>query len=297
MLVAMADNSPGPVRHHRLKLPQGSLFWHEAGRGDAVLFLHGTWQDSSQWYGLLQQLAPNFHCIAPDLLGFGESSAAQSSYSVALEVESLATLLTRLRVQRVYLVGHSLGAWVALALAQRYPDRVHGVLAIDPEGFEPPVLGHRWALDRWLVAPWSPLTWGLWAMSPLLQRFKPEGWLLRLRQRRQRLCHAPAATQLLFRRRRPEILSELASARPAPLAVPLVVLESAQASAVAHHLTHACLQTFPQAHHQIVPAADNALGLKPEAVAEALVELAAAQNPFTPDRAPSSHRPQPVVSG
>ena len=54
---------------------------------------------------------------------------------------------------------------------------------------------------------------------------------------------------------------------------------------------------FPRPITKIVPAADNALGLKPEAVAEALVELAAAQNPFTPDRAPSSHRPQPVVSG
>jgi pimeloyl-ACP methyl ester carboxylesterase len=294
----MAETSPVPVRHHRLRLPQGSLFWHEAGRGDAILFLHGTWQDSSQWYELLQHLSSKFHCIAPDLLGFGESSVAQSPYSIALETESLETLLTRLRLQRVYLVGHSLGAWVALALAQRYPERVKGVLAIAPEGFEPQALSRRWALDRWLVAPWSPLAWCFWAMSPLLQRFKAQGWLLRLRQRRQRLHHAPAAARLLFRRRRSEILAELASSQLAPLLVPLVVLESVEADAVAHQLTHACLQTFPQAYHQLVPAADNALGLDPEVVANALVELTATAQKSPPaSRASSSYDPQPVVSG
>ena len=259
-----------PIRHHRLKLPQGNLFWHEAGQGDAILFLHGTWNDSSQWDALLTSMASCYHCLAPDLLGFGESSAATASYSIALEAESLEALITRLRVPKVSIVAHSLGAWVALALAQRYPERVRGLLIIEPEGFAPKVLRRRWRLDRWLVAPWSPLAWGLQCFTPLLQWFKQGEWL---QQRRHRLRIAPAACQLLFQRRQAEIKAELIPNHPPSWQGPMIVVEAAHGSSPAHHLTHACLQTFPQARHQILPGADNALGFKHEALGDVLAEL------------------------
>jgi pimeloyl-ACP methyl ester carboxylesterase len=269
----MKTSTPVPVRHHRFRLAQGTLFWHEAGRGDTVLFLHGTWQDSSQWYPLLQTLAQDFHCIAPDLLGFGESSATSASHSIALEVESLEALMSHLRVGQVYLVAHSLGAWVALALAQRYPERVKGVLVIEPEGFMPRALQGRWRLDRWLMAPWSPLAWGLGVLSPLMQRLGARGGLRQWQQRRQRLRSAPVACHLLFRRRWAEIVAELVSTRPDPLEMPLVVVESDFTSATAHHLTQACLATFPQATHQILPGTDHGPDIKPEAICDVLSQV------------------------
>lgn len=249
------------------------MFWHEAGQGDAILLLHGTWQDSSQWHPLLQILARDYHCIAPDLLGFGESSAASAPYSIELEAENMAALLSRLRIGPVYLVGHSVGAWVALAMAQRYPDRVRGVLVIEPEGFRPPSLKGRWWADRWLVAPWSPLSWVWPPLSPLLQRVGSKGWLGAWHRRRQRLRHAPAACQLLFRRRQSEISAELVSAPAIPQTMPLGIIESTQADATTQALTQACLQALPQASHYGVPYADNALSLKPEAIADAVIEL------------------------
>lgn len=37
------------IRTGRMKLPSGTLFWHEAGKGDTLIFLHGSWCDSTQW--------------------------------------------------------------------------------------------------------------------------------------------------------------------------------------------------------------------------------------------------------
>lgn len=293
----MKETPPVPVRHHRLRLPQGTIFWHEAGRGEAVLFLHGTWYDSSQWRTLLQTLAPQFHCIAPDLLGFGESSVALSPYSIALETEALEALLTQLRVEQVYVVAHSLGAWVGFKLAQRYPDRVKGIIVMEPEGFVPEALGHRWTLDRWLIAPWSPLAWGLQMITPLQQRMRWRGWLPQLQQRRQRLRRAPVATQLLFRRRRAEILSEMVTTQLAAGLTSVVVLESVHGSPAAHHLSQACLQLFPHARHQIVSEVANPLGLKQEAVVDALGDLihVVRSCPIPDDSHPYGF-PQPMVS-
>ena len=270
-LVAMKISPPVTIRQHRLRLPQGSLFWHEAGQGEAIVLLHGTWHDSSQWYPLLQELASQYHCIAPDLLGFGESSQANGPYSIALEVESLEALLSRLRVQKVYLVAHSLGAWVAFNLAQHHPDRIKGIFVIEPEGFVPKTLQGRWRLDRWLIAAWSPLAWLLQTMTPLMQRLGQNRWLGQWRQRRQRLSQSSAACRLLFRRRRMEVMAELVSASSDDIAAPIMVVQSDPTSPTGHELTQACLQTFPQANHQILPWYADSLSIKPEALSHVLM--------------------------
>jgi pimeloyl-ACP methyl ester carboxylesterase len=122
------------MRTGRLKVPSGTLFWHEAGRGETLVFLHGSWHDSSQWLPVMQALATEYHGLVPDLIGFGESVSTATTHSVDLEVEALHTLLQALRISRCVLVGHSLGAWVALRYAQRYPDQVRGVAVVEPEG-------------------------------------------------------------------------------------------------------------------------------------------------------------------
>lgn len=260
------------MRLNRLRLPQGVLFWQEAGQGETILFLHGTWHDSSQWLPLLQVLAPYYHCIAPDLLGFGES-AATSACSIALEVESLHDLLAPLRVQNFYIVAHSLGAWVALAMAQACPDRVKGIVVIEPEGFTVQALKRRWRLDRWLSGGWSPLAWLLSSTGPLLDRLNQGSWLHHWQQRRQRLRHAPTACRLLFRRRWSEIKAELIPTVSPELPMPIAVVESDNSTVIAHHLTQACLQEFPQSSHHILPAAANGLDLKYAAIGDVIWQM------------------------
>ena len=75
------------TRNVRLRLTQGVVFWREVGRGIPIIFLHGNWQDSTQWDGLLQRLGDRHHGLALDLLGFGESDRPRLHYSIDLEVQ------------------------------------------------------------------------------------------------------------------------------------------------------------------------------------------------------------------
>ena len=120
-------------RNSRIKLSQGLLFWPEVGEGEPIVFLHEAWYDSSQWLPFMDLLGGSFHCIAPDLLGFGESELPNVHHS-ALQVECLGELLQVLKLEKVHLVGASLGAWIAASYAIQYPDRVSSLVLLAPEG-------------------------------------------------------------------------------------------------------------------------------------------------------------------
>ncbi|QQE65909.1 alpha/beta hydrolase [Leptolyngbya sp. BL0902] len=249
------------MRTGRLKVPSGTLFWHEAGRGETLIFLHGAWQDSGQWLPVMQTLAADYHCLVPDLIGFGESTSAATVHSVDLEVEALRTLLQALRISRCVFVGHSLGAWVALRYAQQHPRQVQGLALVEPEGWVNPQAVRRWRLDRWLVSPLSPLiTLAAWLGGKGRQRT----W----QRRRHTLRQAPAACQILFRRRLADILAEQVDPSQLPnLGAMVQIIPSPQPQPGA--------PVLPMIPAEVVAAADTPLGLDEAATATTLRQFLA----------------------
>jgi pimeloyl-ACP methyl ester carboxylesterase len=215
-----------PIRNSRIRLSQGRLFWREVGTGTTVVLLHSAWEDSEEWLSVLEQLGGMHHCLVPDCLGFGESDRPKIHYSIDQQVESLTEFLDTLGTRSVYLVGHSLGGWIAASYALRYPDRVRGLVLIHPEGVEVHSGRSRWQTERWLTSPIPLRVWGLQLLRPLLKLMGCQEQVTQwLRQRRQ-LLRSPVACQLLFRRRTAEIQGELLGDRLFELKMPLLLLQS-----------------------------------------------------------------------
>jgi pimeloyl-ACP methyl ester carboxylesterase len=100
-----------------------------------IVFLHGTRLTGAQWAVQIAALSDDYHCLAPDLLGHG--SAAGETFTVEAAAERVAGLIEREgRDGRAILVGLSLGAYLAMAVAARWPERVTG-LAISGATAEP----------------------------------------------------------------------------------------------------------------------------------------------------------------
>ena len=93
-------------RSSRIKLSAGQIFWREAGddRRPVVIFLHGSWHDRTQWESAIELSSKKFHCLAIDLLGFGNSIALRTPDSIEMEVDCLHEFLTALKLRSVYLV-------------------------------------------------------------------------------------------------------------------------------------------------------------------------------------------------
>jgi haloalkane dehalogenase len=104
----------------------------EAGSGDPILFLHGNPTSSYLWRNILPELAPLGRCIAPDLIGMGDSAklpdSAADKYSFATHSNFLDALLSELGIHaNVTLVVHDWGSALGFDWARRHPNAVKGV--------------------------------------------------------------------------------------------------------------------------------------------------------------------------
>jgi pimeloyl-ACP methyl ester carboxylesterase len=260
-----------PLRNSRIKLSHGLLFWHEMGQGDAIVFLHGSWANGSQWLPVMEHLGTKFHCFAPDLLGFSESDRPKIQYSIDLEVECLAEYLQLLRIRRVYLVGHSLGGWIAASYALKYGDQVRGIVLLAPEGVQMRERKHRWLGARLLLLPGAG--WILRSLQSIQTLLRIKSSDQRLRRRRQRL-QSPIACKLLFQRRWADVKAEFLQEQLGWLKVPTLVLQGEQDNSEATFLSQAYVHLAPQVELKWIPqAGTNLLQTHSDVVAEQIREF------------------------
>lgn len=107
-----------------------------AGSGPPVFFLHGNGTYSYAWRNIIPYVAQRYRCLAPDLPGMGRSDRIQpsgpSSYPFEDQVAQIDLLLETLGItQKVVLVGHELGATMAIQLARKRPGMIAGLAMIE----------------------------------------------------------------------------------------------------------------------------------------------------------------------
>jgi pimeloyl-ACP methyl ester carboxylesterase len=105
-----------------------------AGSGPAILLIHGIGDNSTTWNAIQAKLAQRFTVIAPDLLGHGRSDKPRADYSVAAYANGMRDLLSVLEIERVTVVGHSLGGGVAMQFAYQFPHLVERLILIGAGG-------------------------------------------------------------------------------------------------------------------------------------------------------------------
>jgi pimeloyl-ACP methyl ester carboxylesterase len=105
-----------------------------AGSGPALLLIHGIGDNSTTWNSVQAKLAQRFTVIAPDLLGHGQSDKPRADYSVAAYANGMRDLLSVLDIERVTIVGHSLGGGVAMQFAYQFPHLVERLILVSSGG-------------------------------------------------------------------------------------------------------------------------------------------------------------------
>ncbi|WCS20063.1 alpha/beta hydrolase [Mycobacterium marinum] len=105
-----------------------------AGSGPAILLIHGIGDNSNTWTGIHAKLAQRFTVIAPDLLGHGRSDKPRADYSIAAYANGMRDLLSVLDIERVTIIGHSLGGGVAMQFAYQFPQLVDRLILVGAGG-------------------------------------------------------------------------------------------------------------------------------------------------------------------
>jgi len=115
-----ADTGEDPIHYAEL-----------AGDGPPLMLLHGLGMDWRVWQAVSRRLAPSFHLFMLDLRGHGQSTKPAHGYTLAHYAADVEDVLDHLRLDRVVLVGSSLGGMVA-ASVEAPPDLVSHYVLVDP---------------------------------------------------------------------------------------------------------------------------------------------------------------------
>ena len=117
--------------------PAGNLYVRDGGKSEHVpiVFVHSLAGNGGQWALQLDHLRRRCRAVSLDLRGHGESDPAEDGdYSIAGLATDIEAVADQLGLRRFILAGHSLGSVVAIEYASRHPERVAGLLLVDPNG-------------------------------------------------------------------------------------------------------------------------------------------------------------------
>jgi pimeloyl-ACP methyl ester carboxylesterase len=104
------------------------VVYSQTGSGQALVLLHGFLEDKSMWDDFVSDLSTEFRVITPDLLGQGETGNLGYIHSMEDMATSVSSILDKEEIKRFTVVGHSMGGYVALALAEMRPKSLAGLV-------------------------------------------------------------------------------------------------------------------------------------------------------------------------
>lgn len=143
---------------------QQAVHYEVFGKGRPVLFLHGWLGSWRYWLPSMEVASESFRTYAFDLIGFGDTAQRAIEPSIAAYAEQVIRFLDALGIERVALVGHSMGGMVSLKTAIEHPDRIERVVTVGA-----PIVGSSLAPLLKLTA-FRPIARGMDALPSLTQR-------------------------------------------------------------------------------------------------------------------------------
>lgn len=117
----------------KIRVNSIEIAYERRGKGNPLVLIHGYPLDHSIWDQTATFLENDFDLILPDLRGFGKSTTVTNMYGMNEIADDLTQLLDHLGIQQAAFAGHSMGGYVALAFARKYPSRVTGLVLVSSQ--------------------------------------------------------------------------------------------------------------------------------------------------------------------
>src|SRR5579872_1683639 len=104
------------------------IHYVEAGSGDPILFLHGIPASCYVWRNVIPHLSSLGRCIAPDLIGMGQSDKPNIEYTISDHIKYIEKFIDALKLRRVTLVMHGWGSVIGFSYAMQHEENCKGLV-------------------------------------------------------------------------------------------------------------------------------------------------------------------------
>jgi len=106
---------------------ESTVYYTDEGQGEVVVLLHGFLENSTMWSELKPMLLNNNRIICIDLLGHGQTPCLGYVHTMSAMADAILAVIKHLDIAKFKVIGHSMGGYVALALAEKIPKAILGV--------------------------------------------------------------------------------------------------------------------------------------------------------------------------
>ena len=145
--------------------------YYEEGAGEPLLLLHGCPFSSYIWRKVVPRLAARNRCLAPDLLGLGDTETPEAAdWSLRAQAAMIIGFLDSLGLPRAHVVGHDHGGALAQLLAAEHPERIDRLVIMNAEAYDNwPSDEERPFIRLTQIPVFGELAFWLWSRRPLLR--------------------------------------------------------------------------------------------------------------------------------
>lgn len=130
----LIDRMDCPVKQAQITAGSVNTTYLSAGEGSPVILLHGAGAGAVTWYPSIGAVSRNYHVIAPDIVGYGESDKPDAPYDRAYFSTWLNAFLSALNISEAHVVGLSQGGAIALQFSLDYPEMIDKLVLVDAGG-------------------------------------------------------------------------------------------------------------------------------------------------------------------
>ncbi|MFK7050746.1 alpha/beta fold hydrolase [Flavobacterium columnare] len=105
------------------------------GHGSTIVLLHGFLENSSMWDFYKDVFSKEYRVICIDLLGHGQSDCIGYIHTMEDMAEAVWAILSQLSIDKATFIGHSMGGYVSLAFAEKYPNMMSGIVLLNSTAY------------------------------------------------------------------------------------------------------------------------------------------------------------------
>ncbi len=109
--------------------------YNVSGKGTPIVFLHGFLENTTMWEETMLFFSNQYHCVSIDLLGHGDTECLGYIHSMEDMALAVKAVLDHLEIRNALFIGHSMGGYVALAIADIFTDSVLGLILLNSTSF------------------------------------------------------------------------------------------------------------------------------------------------------------------
>lgn len=107
------------------------IAYNSIGKGSTIVLLHGFLENSSMWNNYVPVLSKTHRVVTIDLLGHGNTGCIGYIHTMEEMATAVYFIIKQLNLRKMYMIGHSMGGYVALAFAELYPDYLKGLCLLN----------------------------------------------------------------------------------------------------------------------------------------------------------------------